>query len=136
MAEKAREQGIDMELTDRREFANAPAYTRNQVRPVSYRGRTEHEGTSIAAHARYQAKRSDEINFATSARSIHYAGAAAEIWNDSRSVGRNDRRADAESKAPRSTFQRRSSTERPLKMEASALTHWLWKPSVATPNAM
>lgn len=82
MAEKAREQGIDMELTDRREFANAPAYTRNQVRPVSYRGRTEHQGTSIAAHARYQAKRSDEINLATSARSIHYAGAAAEIWND------------------------------------------------------
>lgn len=82
MAEKAREQGIDMELTDRREFANAPAYTRNQVRPVSYRGRTEYEGTSIAAHARYQAKRSDRINLATSARSTRYAGAAAEIWND------------------------------------------------------
>jgi len=82
MAEKAREQGIDMELTDRREFASAPAYTRNQVRPVNYSGRTKYEGTSIAAHARYQAKRSDEINLATSARSTRYAGAAAEIWND------------------------------------------------------
>ncbi len=69
MAEKAREQGIDMELTDRRELASAPAYTRNQVRPVSYRGRTEHEGTSEAAHARYQAKRSNEVWPAHSPRS-------------------------------------------------------------------
>jgi len=82
MAEKAREQGIDMELTDRREFASAPAYTRNQVCPVSYRGRTEHEGTSDAAHVRYWAKRSNEINLAASDRSRQYAAAAAEAWND------------------------------------------------------
>lgn len=82
MAEKAREQGIDMELTDRREFASAPAYTRNQVRPVSYRGRTEHEGTSSAAHTRYRAKRSNEVNCATTDRSRQYAARAAEAWND------------------------------------------------------
>lgn len=82
MAEKAREQGIDMELTDRREFASAPAYTRNQVRPVSYRGRTEHEGTSAAAHARYQAKRSNELSPATSDRSKQYAATAARAWSD------------------------------------------------------
>lgn len=82
MAEKAREQGIDMELTDRREFANSPAYTRNQVRPVNYRGRTEHEGTSLAAHGRYQAKRSNDINLATSDRSRKYAAAAAEAWKE------------------------------------------------------
>ncbi|WEX12352.1 hypothetical protein [Chelativorans sp. AA-79] len=82
MAEKAREQGIDMELTDRREFASAPAYTRNQVRPVSYSGRTEHEGTSSAAHSRYRAKRSNEINLATTDRSRHYAATAAEAWSD------------------------------------------------------
>lgn len=82
MAEKAREQGIDMELTDRREFASAPAYTRNQVRPINYRGRTEHEGTSAAAHARYQAKRSNEPSPATSNRSRQYAETAAEIWTD------------------------------------------------------
>ena len=82
MAEKAREQGIDMELTDRREFASAPAYTRNQVRPVSYRGRTEHEGTSAAAHARYQAKRSNELRPATSDRSRQYAATAARAWSD------------------------------------------------------
>jgi hypothetical protein len=82
MAEKAREQGIDMELTDRREFASAPAYTRNQVRPVSYRGRTEHEGTSAAAHTRYQAKRANEVNLATTDRSREYAATAAEAWND------------------------------------------------------
>jgi hypothetical protein len=82
MAEKAREQGIDMELTDRREFANAPAYSRNQVRPVSYRGRTEHEGTSSAAHTRYRAKRSNDINLATTDRSRQYAATAAEAWSD------------------------------------------------------
>jgi hypothetical protein len=82
MAEKAREQGIDMELTDRREFANAPAYTRNQVRPVSYRSRTEHVGTSPAAHTRYQAKRANNINLATTDRSRQYAATAAEAWSD------------------------------------------------------
>lgn len=82
LAEKAREQGIDMELTDRRELASAPAYTRNQVRPVSYRGRTEHEGTSEAAHARYEAKRSNEASLAGSDRSRQYAQAAADVWND------------------------------------------------------
>lgn len=82
MAEKAREQGIDMELTDRREFASAPAYTRNQVRPVSYRGRTEHEGTSVAAQSRYRAKRSNEVNFPTTDRSRQYAATAAEAWSD------------------------------------------------------
>jgi hypothetical protein len=82
MAEKAREQGIDMELTDRRDLASAPAYTRNQVRPVSYRGRTEHEGTSPAAHTRYHAKRSNEMNLATSDRSRQYAATAAQAWSD------------------------------------------------------
>jgi hypothetical protein len=82
MAEKAREQGIDMELTDRREFASAQAYTRNQVRPVSFRGRTEHEGTSEAAHSRYQAKRSNELDLARTPRSNKYAAAAASVWND------------------------------------------------------
>jgi hypothetical protein len=82
MAEKAREQGIDMELTDRREFASAPAYTRNQVRPVSYRGRTEHEGTSAAAHVRYRAKRSNEVNLPTTDRSRQYVATAAEAWSD------------------------------------------------------
>ncbi|CAG0987214.1 MAG: hypothetical protein F9K19_04225 [Rhizobiaceae bacterium] len=82
MAEKAREQGIDMELTDRREFASAPAYTRNQVRPVSYRGRTEHEGTSSAANSRYRSKRANDINLATTDRSRQYAARAAEAWSD------------------------------------------------------
>lgn len=82
MAEKAREQGIDMELTDRREFASAPAYARNQVRPVSYRGRTEHEGTSAAAQARYQAKRSNELSPSTSERSRRYTATAARAWSD------------------------------------------------------
>jgi hypothetical protein len=82
MAEKAREQGIDMELTDRREFASAPAYTRNQVRPVSYRGRTEHEGTSTAAHSRYRAKRSNDVHLASTDRSRQYTATAAEAWSD------------------------------------------------------
>ncbi len=82
MAEKAREQGIDMELTDRREIASAPAYARNQVRPVSYRGRTEHEGTSKTAHARYRAKRLNEVGLAGSDPTRHYAAAALDVWNE------------------------------------------------------
>jgi hypothetical protein len=88
MAEKAREKGIDMELTDRRELASAPAYTRNQVRPISYRARTEHEGTSDAAQARYQAKRSNGINLASSDRSRQYTATVAQAWNDLASEGR------------------------------------------------
>ena len=67
MAEKAREQGIQMEMTDRRELATAPAFGRNQVRPISRQGRTEHVGTSDAAHSRYQKKD----------RGSHYGACAA-----------------------------------------------------------
>lgn len=82
MAEKAREQGIDMELTDRRELASAPAYTRNHVRPLNYRGRTEHEGTSEAAHARYESKRANTVSLAGSDPSRQYAAAAVYVWNE------------------------------------------------------
>ncbi|WP_353646771.1 hypothetical protein [Mesorhizobium sp. WSM2239] len=82
IAKRAREHGIDMELTDRRELASAPAYTRHQVRPVSYRGRTKHEGTTQAAHARYRAKRSNELSLAGSDRSKEYAAKAAGVWNE------------------------------------------------------
>ncbi|OYR22874.1 LPD7 domain-containing protein [Brucella pseudogrignonensis] len=80
MAEKAREHGIAMEMTDRREFANAPAYTRNQVRPVNHEGRTEHEGTSAAAQARYDAKRSGRRGMARSVRSREYTVKVTQSW--------------------------------------------------------
>lgn len=80
MAEKAREHGIDMELTDRRDRASPPAYTRNQVRPVSYEGRTEHEGTSDAAQARYDARRSNVETIAGSLRTRSYVEAATDAW--------------------------------------------------------
>lgn len=82
MAEKAREHGIDMELTDRRDQASPPAYTRNQVRPVSFAGRTEHQGTSEAAQARYDAKREYTETVATAQRSRSYVAAAAAAWSD------------------------------------------------------
>lgn len=82
MADKAREHGIDMELTDRRDQASPPAYTRNQVRPVSYAGRTEHEGTSEAAQARYHAKREKIETWATAGRSRSYLAAAAATWRE------------------------------------------------------
>ncbi len=82
MAEKAREHGIDMELTDRRDQASPPAYTRNQVRPVSYAGRTEHEGTSEAAQARYDAKRENAETSSTAERSRSYVGGAIVAWRD------------------------------------------------------
>lgn len=81
MAEKARERGIAMEMTDRREQASAPAYTQNQVRPVSFEGRTEHQGTSVAAQARYDAKRQNMETAVTTERSRLYVFAAAATWH-------------------------------------------------------
>jgi len=80
MAEKAREHGIEMEMTDRREFASPPAFTRTQVRPVSREGRTEHVGTSEAAQARYDAKRGGRRTVAKSDRSRQYIIKAQESW--------------------------------------------------------
>lgn len=80
MAEKARDHGINMEMTDRREFATPPAFTRNQVRAVNREGRTEHVGTSEPAQARYDAKRSGRRTVATSQRSRQYAVKAQETW--------------------------------------------------------
>ncbi|MCF6110331.1 relaxase/mobilization nuclease domain-containing protein [Mesorhizobium muleiense] len=80
MAEKARAQGIAMEMTDRREFASPPAFTRNQVRPVSSEGRTEHVGTSEAAQGRYDAKRGGRRSLAKAERSREYAIKATQSW--------------------------------------------------------
>ncbi|WP_028004219.1 hypothetical protein [Sinorhizobium meliloti] len=80
MAEKAREHGIEMEMTDRREFATPPAFARTQVRPVSREGRTEHVGTSEAAQARYDAKRSGRRTVAKSDRSLQYIIKVRESW--------------------------------------------------------
>ncbi|TGQ51530.1 conjugal transfer protein TraA [Mesorhizobium sp. M1C.F.Ca.ET.193.01.1.1] len=80
MAEMARAQGIAMEMTDRREFASPPAFTRNQVRPVSREGRTEHVGTSEAAQGRYDAKRGGWRGLAKAERSREYAIKATQSW--------------------------------------------------------
>ncbi|MDX1195525.1 conjugal transfer protein TraA [Sinorhizobium medicae] len=94
MAEKAREHGIEMEMTDRREFATPPAFTRNQVRPVSREGRTEHVGTSEAAQARYDAKRSGRRTVAKSDRSRQYIIKVQESWQKVAVAG-GDRQAVA-----------------------------------------
>ncbi len=80
LAEHARQNGIQMEMTDRRDIASAPAYTKNQVRPVSRKGRTEHEGTSRPAHARYIAKREGARVYASSRRSQQYRTEAVSTW--------------------------------------------------------
>jgi hypothetical protein len=80
MAERARDHGIAMEMTDRREFASPPAFTRNQVRPVNREGRTEHIGTSEAAQARYDAKRNGRRALAKSERSREYTVKATQSW--------------------------------------------------------
>jgi len=87
MAEKARQHGIEMEMTDRREFASPPAFTRTQVRPVSRDGRTEHVGTSEPAQARYDAKRSGRRTIAKSDRSRQYIIMAQESWQKVAVVG-------------------------------------------------
>ncbi len=80
MAEKARDHGIEMEMTDRREFASPPAFTRTQVRPVSREGRTEHVGTSEPAQARYDAKRSGRRTVPQSDRSRKYIIKVQDSW--------------------------------------------------------
>lgn len=94
MAEKARAHGISMEMTDRRERASAAAYGRNQVRPTSRLGRTDHEGTSEAAQRRYDAKRSDRHGFVRTQASRNYTDIAKHEWqalaaqdSDERSAG-------------------------------------------------
>lgn len=80
LAEKSRERGIAMEMTDRRELASAPAFTRNQVKPVSRAGRTHHVGTSEAAQMRYANKRSEARVVATTAASLAYSYEAKQTW--------------------------------------------------------
>jgi hypothetical protein len=80
MAEKARAHGINMEMTDRRDRASAPSYSRNQVRPVNTIGRTQHEGTSAAAEQRYGAKRDDLPSYSATARSQAYMQRAYGEW--------------------------------------------------------
>ncbi len=81
LAEKAREHGIAMAMTDRRDRASAPSYGRNQVRPMSRIGRTEHVGTSLAAQDRYQSKRADQPNLAQTGVSLDYSRAARRHWS-------------------------------------------------------
>ncbi|WFU05896.1 conjugal transfer protein TraA (plasmid) [Rhizobium sp. CB3171] len=80
IAEKALAHGINMEMTDRRERGSAAAYGRNQVRPTSRLGRTEHEGTSESAQRRYDAKRSDHRSFARTEISRNYTDIAKREW--------------------------------------------------------
>jgi hypothetical protein len=82
LADKARRNGIPMEMTDRRELASAPAFARNQVRALSYQGRTAFIGTSEAAQSRYDAKRNDVATIAGSPQSQLYAKRALEVWHE------------------------------------------------------
>lgn len=82
IAEKARQNGIAMEASDRRERASAPAFTRNQVRPLSFDGVTRHIGTSQAAQRRYDAKRADLAVIAGSARARLHAESARALWQE------------------------------------------------------
>ncbi|WP_426128606.1 hypothetical protein [Pararhizobium sp. PWRC1-1] len=82
MAEKARANGIDMEMTDRRDRASAPAYLKNQVRPVNTIGRTQHEGTGAAGERRYGAKRGDLPSHSATVRSHAYMQKALAEWQE------------------------------------------------------
>lgn len=84
MAEKARAHGINMEMTDRRDRASAPAYSKNQVRPVNTIGRTRHEGTSSVADRRYTQKRDDLPSYSATTRSRAYMHKAHGEWQEMR----------------------------------------------------
>jgi Relaxase/Mobilisation nuclease domain len=80
MSEAARNHGIAMEMTDRRDVAAAAAYTKGQVRPIYDSGRTRHAGTSEAAQARYERKRAETPSYASTDHSRAYARAARQQW--------------------------------------------------------
>jgi hypothetical protein len=80
MSEAARNHGIAMEMTDRRDVAAAAAFTKGQVRPIYDSGRTRHAGTSEAAQARYERKRAETPAYASTEHSRAYAGAARQQW--------------------------------------------------------
>lgn len=102
MAEKAREHGIAMEMTDRREFASAAAYGRNHVRAVNLVGRTEHVGTSEAAQIRYDAKRAGLAIVSAAPRSIEYTEKASRIWAEIAANSNNSKVARFAEKAEKS----------------------------------
>lgn len=81
-AESARANDMNVETVARAESASARAYTHRQVRPVSFEGRTEHEGTSPAAQRRYAAKRSDQPVAATGEAAKAQARAARRTWEE------------------------------------------------------
>jgi hypothetical protein len=80
MSDAARNHGIAMEMTDRRDVAAAAAFTKGQVRPIYDSGRTRHAGTSEAAQARYERKRAETPSYAATEQSRVYAGAARQQW--------------------------------------------------------
>lgn len=82
LAQKAREHGIAMEVTDRRERASAPAYTQKQVRAIEREGRTRHIGTSASADRRYRQKRLEHPAVAKTERSLEVAASALKTWAD------------------------------------------------------
>ncbi len=94
MAEKARSHGINMEMTDRRDRASAPAYSKNQVRPVNTIGRTRHEGTSSVADRRYTQKRDDRPSYPSTTRSRTYMHKAHVEWQEMRHSGAARRQQD------------------------------------------
>lgn len=82
LAQHAREHGIRMEMTDRRDQANAASYTKNQVRPINREGRTEHVGTSDSAARRYDRKRREVVTSTRTSKSQAYTETVHGAWED------------------------------------------------------
>lgn len=114
MAEKAREHGIRMEMTDRRDRASAPAYSRNQVRPTNRKGRTQHEGTSEAGQRRYEAKRADHQNIASTPDSKIYSMSARGEWL---ALAKNSGEADVKSFATAQAIRLEADYDRAFRQE-------------------
>ncbi|AYD00565.1 hypothetical protein [Neorhizobium sp. NCHU2750] len=79
-AEAARNHGMAMELTHRHEMLSAPAFGYRDVKPIGTLGRTQHQGTSVAAQRRYDAKRSDEARLNRGEVAKSRAIASQKLW--------------------------------------------------------
>lgn len=83
MAQSATRCGIEMVMTDRRDTLSAPAFRRNEARPVSYSagGKTVYEGITPSGEKRLENKRANKITRPNTQLSKAYINNVKKAYN-------------------------------------------------------
>lgn len=84
MAQTATRYGVEMVMTDRRDTLSAPAFRRNEARPVSYsaNGKTVYEGITPSGEKRLENKRANKITIPNSSQSKDYINHVKTVYNN------------------------------------------------------